>query len=153
VIRRAAVLALALALPACGGRLEGERASEPVRDWSFVAQADDVAFETSRGRRFRWVQPAAHAHEGALYLYVSTVLNRRDAALEEVLAGGELRMRAGGRLYDLRAVRLTEPAQIDPILPSLLSERMEIEAVGAHLAPSPARYPGTQLRQWFFRLQ
>jgi hypothetical protein len=145
-------LALGLAL-ACSAPLEGELASQPVADWSFLAEADDVALATASGRRFRTVQAEPFAHEGALYLYVSTILPASDAALDELRSGAELRLRARGSVHPLRAVELTTGAEIDPILPTLVRETLAIEATGLRWDPEPARYPGTQIRRWLFRLE
>ena len=90
---------------------------------------------------------------GALYLQVSTILPASDAALDELRAGAELRLRAQGRVHPLRAIELTTGAEIDPILPTLVRETLAIEATGLRWDPEPARYPGTQIRQWFFRLE
>jgi len=146
--------ALALLLAAaCSGALEGEPATAPVADWSFVSGAEDVALATQGGRRFRSVVATPLVHEGDLYLHVSTLFSLDDGALEELLAGGGLVLRAGGRLYDLRAIRLTDAREIERILPTLVREEMNVEASGLRWDPQPARYPGTQLRQWFFRLE
>jgi hypothetical protein len=145
-------LALGLAL-ACSAPLEGELASEPVADWSFLAGADDVALATAGGRRFRTVQAAPFVHQGALYLYVSTILPGSDAALRELRGGAELRLRTRGRVHPLRATELTTGAEIDPILPTLVRETFSIEGTGLRWDPEPARYPGTQIRRWLFRLE
>jgi hypothetical protein len=144
--------ALSLAL-ACSGPLEGERATEPVADWALVAGAEDLAFATASGRRFRAVRPATLVHGGALYLHVSTVFPWGDEALDELRRSGRLTLRARGRLHELSATELTTPEAIDPLLPTLVRRGFAIEATGLHWDPSPARYPGTQVRQWFFRLE
>jgi hypothetical protein len=148
---RAAALALCLAL-ACSRPLEGELA-EPPDEWSFLAGARDVELATASGRRFRSVQATPFVHRGAPYLHVSTIFAASDAALDELRAGGELRLRAGGRVHPLRAVELTSAAEIDPILPSHVRGTLAVEATGLRWDPHPARYPGTQIRQWFFRLE
>ena len=149
---RRGALALCLAL-ACSAPLEGEVVSQPVADWSFLGEAGDVALATASGRRFRTVQAVPFVHEGALYLRVSTILPTSDAALDELRAGAELRLRAQGHVHPLRAIELTRAAEIDPILPSLVRDTLAIEATGLRWDPDPARYPGTQIRQWFFRLE
>jgi hypothetical protein len=149
---RPGALALCLAL-ACSAPLEGERVSEPVADWSFLAQAGDVELATADGQRFRTVQARPFVHAGAPYLHVSTILASSDAALDELRGGAELRLRAQGRVHPLRAIELTTAAEIDPLLPSLVRDTLAIEARGLRWDPHPARYPGTQIRQWFFRLE
>jgi hypothetical protein len=150
-VRRSA-FALAFAL-ACSAPLEGEVVSEPVADWSFVEDAPDVEVATASGRRFRRTRAQPFVHEGALHLYVSTILPLSDPALDELLEDGRLGLRANGRVYALRATRLTTAREVDPLLPGLVHDQMKIEATGLRWDPEPARYPGTQLRQWFFRLE
>jgi hypothetical protein len=149
---RPGALALCLAL-ACSAPLEGELASEPPDEWSFLAGAGDVELATASGRRFRTAQAKPFVHRGAPFLHVSTILPRSDAALDELRGGAELRLRAEGRVHPLRAVELTSAAEIDPLLPSLVRDQLSIEATGLRWDPHPARYPGTQVRQWFFRLE
>lgn len=149
---RGPALALLLAL-GCSSPLEGEVVSEPVADWSSVADAEDVELATASGRRFRMAIARLSVHASALHLHVSTIFSLSDAALDELVESGRLRLRANGRVYDLRATRLTTAAEIDPLLPTLVRGQMKIEATGLRWDPEPARYPGTQLRQWFFRLE
>ncbi len=150
---RGALVALGVLALACGSPLEGELVSEPVRDWSFARGAEDVAFETPGGARFQRVLAETYVHDGTLYLLVSTIFSAEDAALNETLAGGRVRARIAGKLYDLRATRLERAEDIDPFLPSLLRETMGMESQGARWDPLPDRYPGTQMRRWFFRLE
>jgi hypothetical protein len=148
---RGSVLALLLAL-GCSAPLEGERVREPVADWSFVSEARDVELATASGRRFRTVIANPFVHGRALYLHVTTILPFSDAALDDVLGGAGLALRTGGRVYALRATRLDTAREIDPLLPTLV-RGMSIEATGLRWDPEPARYPATQVRQWFFRLE
>jgi hypothetical protein len=138
---------------ACSGRLEGDRVEVPVSDWSAVASAGEVAFATESGHRFRAVAAEPLVHEGELYLHVTSFLPYGDDALDAVLAGERIEMSADGKLYLLRATRLTETADIDRILPTFVRKSLKIEATGVRFDPKPARYPGTQARQWFFRLE
>ena len=146
-----ALSALALAL-GCSRGLSGQVVTEPVDDWSFVAEAEDVAFATESGDTFTFVAAGPLVHEGALYLQASTIFARDDGALDALLAGEGLRMRVGSKLYDLDARRLTTPEEVSPLVPVILRQS-RIEATGARWDPEPERYPGTQARQWFFRLE
>jgi hypothetical protein len=148
---RRTLLAVALLL-ACSPPLRGELATQPVSDWSFVREAQDVAFETAGSRRFRTVAAAPVVQGGALHLHVFTFATGEDAALAELLAGGGLRMQAAGRIHELRTTPLTAATEIEAILPALVRDEMKMEATSLRWDPRPARYPGTQLRQWFFRL-
>jgi hypothetical protein len=149
-VRRLAVLLLAAL--GCSGPLEGEVVREPVADWSLVSEAGDVELATPSGRRFRSVVARPFVHAGALHLHVTTIFGFSDAALDDLLEHGRLDLRTGGRVHALRATRLTTPAEIDPLLPTLV-RGMSIEATGLRWDPEPARYPATQVRQWFFRLE
>ena len=148
---RRGAFALALLL-GCSGALEGEVVNDPVADWSFVANAKDVAFRTAGDESFTTVSANPIVHEGELYLSVSTVLTLGDDALDATLAGEGIRMRADSRIYDLSATHLTEPRDIDPILPILVRAN-GMEATGIRWDPEPERYPGTQMQRWFFRLE
>ncbi len=138
---------------ACSGPLEGERVEKPTFDWRFVAEAADVTFATADGQRFRRVEVAPLVHDGELYLYGQTIFSANDSALDAVLAGDPLEMQVDGRVYPLAATRLTETADIERVLPTLVRQGMGIEATGIRWDPEPERYPGTQVRQWFFRLR
>ena len=148
------VVALAFALlAACSGGLEGEVVSEPVTDWSFLANAKDVVFETASGDSFTLVGVDPIVHEGALYLLATTIFTFDDGALDAVLAGEGVRMLAEGKLYDLKATHLTRAADIEPFLPTYVRENLRVEATGIRWDPEPERYPGTQNGSWFFRLE
>ena len=136
----------------CSGALEGEVMTDPVVDWSFVANAKDVAFTTAGGQTFTNVVADPIVHEGKLYLGVSSLLTFGDGALDAILAGEGVRMRADGKVYDLLATHLTEAREVDPILPTLIRAN-GIEATGIRWDPEPERYPGTQMGRWFFRLE
>ena len=136
----------------CSGGLEGEVVTDPVTDWSFVANTKDVAFTTARGQTFTIMVANPIVHEGKLYLSVSSLLAFGDGALDAILAGEGVRMRADGKVYDLSATRLTEARDVDPILPTLVRAN-GIEATGIRWDPEPERYPGTQMGRWFFRLE
>ena len=70
-----------------------------------------------------------------------------------MLAGGLLRLRTAGRVYELTPTRLTTAAEIEVVLPTLVRENLKMAATGIRWDPESARYPGTQIRQWFFRLE
>jgi hypothetical protein len=156
-VRLAAALSMGLAvaglLLGCSGGLEGERVEAPVADWSFVENADPVVFATAAGQRFRRVEARPLVHEGDLYLHAQTIFSANDPALDAILAGEPLEMQVDGRIYPLDAQHLTEAADIERVLPTLVRRGMRIEATGIRWDPKPARYPGTQVRQWFFRLR
>lgn len=57
-----------------------------------------------------------------------------------------------GRVYRLAARPLTT-AEIERVLPTLVRENLKVEATRIRWDPQPARYPGAQVHQWFFRLE
>ena len=146
-------LAIAVLLIGCSGALEGERVTQPVDDWSFVTGAGDVALATANGERFRRVEARPFVHEGELYLRAQTIFAANDAALDAILAGEPLEMQVDGRVYPLTATHLTAAADVERVLPTLVRNGMKMEATGIRWEPDSERYPGTQVRQWFFRLR
>ncbi len=84
-------LSVALLL-GCSGALEGEVVTDPVADWSFVSDAQDVAFTTASGDSFTTVAAQPIVHEGDLYLSVSTFLTFGDDALDAILEGEGVQM-------------------------------------------------------------
>ena len=61
-------------------------------------------------------------------------------------------IRVDGRLHEGLARLVTDPAQLEPLLPRVLAKYHMVEVDGARFAASP-RFPGTQIRHWFFRVE
>jgi len=152
-VRRAAALLLLASLAACSSGVEGERVDDPVHDWSFVRQSEEVTFWTADGTSFRGTIARPLVHEGGLYVHAYTIFPVSEGILAAMDAGDEVLVRVDGKLYPVRATPLRSAAEIDPILPVLVRDEMKMEASGLRWDPSPARYPGTQVLQWFFRLE
>ncbi len=145
-------VAVALLALACGPGLEGEPAAAPVADWSFAAQAESVAFAAADGTPIRFVLAQPLVVDESLYLRAMTILPVKDPALAAILEEGRVQVAVDGRVWQAQAVRLTTAAEIDPLLPELLRVS-HVEAVDPHWDPNPTRYPGTQVQQWFFRVE
>jgi hypothetical protein len=65
-----------------------------------------------------------------------------------------MRVRAGGVVYRARAVPLEGAEQIDPVLPDLLTGVQHLHVGAPHwIGTASERYPGTQVRQRFFRVE
>lgn len=151
---RGGCLAVAVLLASalgCGSGLEGEPGG-PVSDWSFVRDAESVEFGAADGTPLRFVLAHPLVVDGRLYLRALTVFPLEHPALDAILEEGRARVAVDGRVWELRAVRLTKAEEIDPLLPELLRQSHMV-ATGAHWDPTPARYPGTQVKQWFLRLE
>lgn len=143
-------LLLACAL-ACGSGLEGEPGGA-VEDWSFVRDAESVAFGAADGTPVRRVLAHPLVLDGRLHLRALTVFAVEDPALAAILETGRARVAVDGRVWTVRAVRLTRAEQIDPLLPELL-RLSHLEATAPRWEPTTPRYPGTQVQQWFLRLE
>lgn len=144
-----AALLLAGAI-ACGSGLDGVPGGA-VDDWSFVRDADSVAFASADGTRTRLVLAHPLVVDGRLHLRAMTIFPARDPAIEAILAEGRAQIAVDGRVWQVRAVPLTRAEEIDPLLPELL-RLSHVEATAPRWDPDPSRYPGTQVQQWFIRL-
>jgi hypothetical protein len=150
-VRRALAAALALTLAACGERV-GEPSDAPLPDGERLAQAEDLAFATAAGEGPGFLSPTPFAHAGALHFVVSA-LPGTDASWVERMSG-PIRVHADGVVYRARAVPLEGAEQIDPVLPDLLTGVQRMHVGAPHwVGTSSERYPGTQLRQRFFRVE
>lgn len=139
--------------PLGGTRLRGELVQEPVRDWSVAANHYVVEIET----RAPSLLPSAHTwfvvHDGTLWLYAMAPRSfeypwvRRLRAIDP-----GVRILVDGKLYAGRAVLVTEPAVIEPLLPAVLRKYDMVETPRARFVPAPMQHPGTQLQHWFFRV-
>jgi hypothetical protein len=113
-VKRAARLAFALAALACGpmgpvagGKLEGEPAPLPA-DWSFTDGTETVAVETRPDDPYS-VNVWAVA-DGAR-LYVASGSGPETTWAKNALADPRVRMRLNGKVYELAAVRVEDPAE------------------------------------------
>jgi hypothetical protein len=144
-------LAAALAVLACGGRL-GEPSAATLPEAAALVAASDLAFATAEGETPGFLSPTPFVHAGALHFVVSA-LPGTDASWTEAVSG-PMRVRAGGVVYRARAVPLEGAEQIDPVLPDLLTRVQRMHVTAPHwVGNSSERYPGTQLRQRFFRVE
>jgi hypothetical protein len=76
-------------------------------------------------------------HDGTLY--VPSMFAARKSWPQQVLADGRVVLRIGGKLYEGRAVRVTDPAEVDPLVRSF------------DQSAAPASDP-TTLSTWYFRI-
>jgi hypothetical protein len=152
-------LVLALALAGCelgpfgGTALRGERVAEPVRDWSFAEPRYFVEIQTHAGSLLPSARTWFVVHEGTLWLYTMSTGGLEPPWL------GRLRdedpgvtIGVDGRLHEGVARLVTEPAELEPLLPRVLAKYHMVEVDGARFARSE-RFPGTQIRHWFFRVE
>lgn len=124
--------AAALCLVACGavgplgwmpgGRLDGETVTAPVDDWSFTHDVKKVQVETNPDDPYSvnvwcvakgpnlWVTAGSHSSEWA----------------KKALGDPRVRVRVGDKLYERRAVPVTDPAEVELVL-SLYEEKYDWE--------------------------
>ena len=149
-MRRALALVAALALAACGGRLD-EPGDAPLPDALTLLGSGDLAFATAAGETPGFLSPTPFLHAGELHFVVSA-LPGTDASWVDAVRG-PMRVRSGGAVYRARAVPLEGAAQIDLVLPALLADVQRMQVGTPHWVGTSERYPGTQLRQAFFRVE
>jgi hypothetical protein len=154
-----ALLALTLAAAACDlgplgtTALRGEPAAEPIQDWSFVADRYALEIETVAPSLLPSATTWFVVHEGTLWLYailpppLESPWVRR---LRDVDPG--VRIRVDGKLHAGRAVRVSDPAVLERLLPAVLRKYHLVETPRARFVAAPERHPGTQIRHFFFRV-
>ena len=112
---------------------------EPVTDWSFTDTVPTVEVETR--------PEAPHSvtvwcFRSGSSLYVPARNPRSKTWVRNALADDRVRLRIDGRIYERRAVRVTDPDEIEAVLPALL-EKYQLEQ------PDPERRPEVG----FFRME
>jgi hypothetical protein len=122
-----------------GGPLEaGELVSEPVADWSFATDVEEIEFALLAPPRSRTVWIVVH--EGEAYIpcgFLDVPLWKQWP--HEAEADGRAVVRIEGKRYETRLSRVTDPALL-PALGRLVSEKY---TGGREVEPGSA---------WFFRL-
>jgi len=144
---RTAVVAAALLLamlacsgplgPVAGGRLAGDVVSPPPADWSFTREVMIVQLETRPDDPYS-VNVGCIDHGGAVYVGSAEPEDSRWVA--NLVADPRVRLRVDGRLYALRAVRVTDPAEWAEAGRKLFEKY--------DLSVEPGHDPG-----WLFRLE
>ncbi len=141
-LRLSAVVILATACepigPIPGGRLDGELAEQPVRDWSFANGFDTIEIETRPGDPHSvtvWCVAWGDA------LYIPTRDPESKHWVNNVVADPRVRVRVDGVLYEGRAVRVTDEQELAGAVPALL-EKYDIELE-----------PGEETNAWLFRIE
>jgi hypothetical protein len=101
-----------------GFRLFGEVVREPITDWSFVKDYGTIAVET----RTRYgiphsVTTVSFSFGGNLYVPSRNPRGKRWVA--NVLRDPRVRLRIGDKIYERKAVHVTDPTRVDDLLESL----------------------------------
>lgn len=143
-------LALAIGLLACGpigplpgGALRGEVVSGPVDDWSFTADVETVQLETRPSDPYS-VNTWIYGEGDRLYVPTSLILGASEPTerqwVRNVIEDDRVRLRIDGRIYERRAVRVTDAAELAEARDHLLA-KYDVEA-DEHSAAA-----------WIFRLE
>ncbi len=150
--RRVSRLAVLLTL-GCGHPIEGALDPGPLPDAGQLVAAPDLAFAAADGERPGFVLLEPFVYDGRLHLRAGTILAGDVPWVDRIAHEHALRVLANGKVFAARAVQLATPAEIDPLLPTVLSRLHRMDGAGLHFLPESDRYPGTQLRQWYFRVE
>ena len=124
--------------PIPGGRLSGEVVEDSIEDWSFTDSFETYALET------RPSQPYSVTTWGVASgadFYVPTRDPNEKAWVQYVQSDSRVRLRVGDRIYERRAVRVTDPKEFNRIIPRL-GKKYDLES------PSGEEMPDV----WLFRL-
>ena len=124
--------------PIPGGRLSGEVVREEVEDWSFTEAFETYELETRPSQPYS-VTTWGVANGGDFY--VPTRDPKEKAWVQYVLSDARVRLRVGDRIYERRAVQVTDTAEFKRILPQL-GRKYELET------PSDEEMANV----WLFRL-
>jgi hypothetical protein len=129
--------------PFPGGAMTGELVEAPVADWSAVLPANpdlsqrielQVDTEAPRALTTSYI-----VRDGKLYVFALLAARKTWPAI--AVADERVFVRAGGKLYPLRAVRVTDPSELGPL--ALQLEEIEPGATANADA----------LPTWYFRME
>ncbi len=124
--------------PLPGGPMSGERVAEPVTDWGFVVARDTVELEVNPAAP-RSVTTWVVVREGQAYL--PAAFGSRKTWTAQLAADGRAVLRVDGRLYEQRAVRVTDEG-LQEELRVILIRKYDLDSEGNFASPET----------WFFRL-
>jgi len=110
--------------PIPGGRLAGVVVPGDIQDWSFTEAFETYALETRPSQPYSVTTWGVASGEN---FYVPTRDPKEKAWVQYVLSDERVRLQVGERVYERRAVRVTDPAEFKRIIPRL-AEKYEIES-------------------------
>jgi hypothetical protein len=129
--------------PFPGGAMSGELVEAPVADWSALLPANPDLSQRIElqvdSRAPRALTTSYIVRDGKLYVFALLAAHKTWPAI--ALADERVLVRAGGRLYPLRAVRVMDPAELAPLALQL----GEIEPGATATADA--------LPTWYFRME
>ena len=111
--------------PFPGGQLSGSIEGQPISDWSFVDEHETVQLETRPDDPYSlnvWIA----RHDDKAYISTSLILGEEEpserAWVQHVGEDPRVRVRIDGTLYERRAVRVLDPAEVAAALDALLTK-------------------------------
>ena len=110
--------------PIPGGRLSGAVVRDEIRDWSFTESHETYALETRPSQPYSVTTWGVASGEN---FYIPTRDPNEKAWVQYVLSDERVRLRVGDRIYERRAIRVTDPAEFKRILPRL-AEKYDLES-------------------------
>ncbi|MCP4007236.1 MAG: hypothetical protein GY725_23885 [bacterium] len=129
--------------PIAGGRLSGDVHTSPAANWSEVGAIETIQLETNPADPYS-INAWCGVYAGALYIPTSLILGADEPTerewVQNVLTDSRVRLRADGNVYELKAVRVEDPKELEAARAALLA-KYEIE-VDDHVKAS-----------WLFRLE
>lgn len=132
-----------------GGFLLGERADEPVNDWSFVNQVPLCQLQVYAGIRPHSVNlNCMSTPQGEMYLSCSVCDSKYWAS--KVGENETANMKLDGIVYPVRLNRVTDPATLDRAWQARVS-KLQIHGGPGNPAPPPDAQRGD--RWWTFRVE
>jgi hypothetical protein len=139
--------------PLGGTPLRGEPATGSLSDWSFLEPRYTIEIETHAPSLLPSAQVRFVVQDGVLWLYAMATADLEFPwvhRLRDVDPG--VTIGVDGRLYPARAVLVRDAGELEPLLPAVLRKYHMVETSRARFVASPKRFPGTQIRHWFFRV-
>lgn len=139
--------------PLGGTPLRGEPVSEAVNDWSFLEPRYAIQIETLAPSLLPSAQTRFVVRDGVLWLYA---MGNADFEYPWVRRLRDedpgVRIAVDGKLHEARAVLIRDSDALAPLLPAVLRKYHFVETARARFVPSSERFPGTQIRHLFFRV-
>jgi hypothetical protein len=140
--------------PLGGPPLRGQPASESVRDWSFLEPRYTLEIQTRASSLLPSAQARFLVKDGVLWLYAMSNADFEYPWVRRLRDEDPgVTIEADGKLYPARAVLVEDPETLAPLLPPVLRKYHLVETARARFVASPPRFPGTQIRHVFFRVE
>ncbi len=105
--------------PLPGGRLEGTEVTEPVSDWSFADGKSTIQLETRPDDPHSVTVWCVAQGER---LYVPSRDPEKKRWVQYVEADPRVRVRVGEQIHPARAIRVTDPGEVEAVVPRLVAK-------------------------------